>query len=241
VVIAGQNKDYVHQMKRSLEGINRFATLLSRGPSMDDLLSTMARDFLSQENVSAIEIQVLASTDDLELRYSFGAPIDGSGRKSVDSLSQLFNNKNIHSDLEITGILYNSNIQITATAIALDSSIKGFYIFQHGKSYEASEVTAHYLKTLSSLTTIFLNSKFPRGTRSSLFGPGVSSKVASNLTPRQLMILAGMVDGKTNPELSAALGYSVSTIRHETMEIFKVLGASDRKEAASMALTEGLL
>jgi DNA-binding NarL/FixJ family response regulator len=50
-----------------------------------------------------------------------------------------------------------------------------------------------------------------------------------------------MVDGKTNPELSAALGYSVSTIRHETMEIFKVLGASDRKEAASMALTEGLL
>jgi DNA-binding CsgD family transcriptional regulator len=55
------------------------------------------------------------------------------------------------------------------------------------------------------------------------------------------MILAGMVDGKTNPELSDALGYSVSTIRHETMDIFKILGVSDRKEAAKSALASGLL
>jgi DNA-binding NarL/FixJ family response regulator len=55
------------------------------------------------------------------------------------------------------------------------------------------------------------------------------------------MILAGMVDGKTNPELSTALGYSVSTIRHETMDIFKILGVADRKEAAKSAIANGLL
>ena len=44
-----------------------------------------------------------------------------------------------------------------------------------------------------------------------------------------------MVEGKTNHELATDLGFSVSTIRHETMAIFKALGVSDRKEAAQIA------
>ena len=127
------------------------------------------------------------------------------------------------------------------TAIALDSTIKGFYLFQHGKGFEVSDSTAHYMQALSSLLTIYLISKFPRGTRASLLGSEVETESASNLSARQLMILAGMVDGKTNPELSVALGYSVSTIRHETMDIFKILGVADRKEAAKSALASGLL
>jgi DNA-binding NarL/FixJ family response regulator len=127
------------------------------------------------------------------------------------------------------------------TAIALDSTIKGFYLFQHGKQYEASPNSAHYMQTLSSLLTIYLVSIFPRGIRASLLGSEVKTGSVSDLSARQLMILAGMVDGKTNPELSTALGYSVSTIRHETMDIFKILAVSDRKEAAKSALASGLL
>jgi len=41
-----------------------------------------------------------------------------------------------------------------------------------------------------------------------------------------------MVEGKTNHELAAELGFSVSTIRHETMRIYQALSVSDRKEAA---------
>jgi DNA-binding NarL/FixJ family response regulator len=52
---------------------------------------------------------------------------------------------------------------------------------------------------------------------------------------RQLQILQGFVEGKTNHELAEDLGFSVSTIRHETMEIYRSLGASDRKEAAKIA------
>jgi DNA-binding NarL/FixJ family response regulator len=50
-----------------------------------------------------------------------------------------------------------------------------------------------------------------------------------------------MIDGKTNHELSVLLGFSVSTIRHETMAIFKTLGVSDRKEAAKVAVANALL
>ena len=64
---------------------------------------------------------------------------------------------------------------------------------------------------------------------------------AAQLTQRQLSILSGMVEGKTNHELATELGFSVSTIRHETMRIYQALAVSDRKEAAKKALTLSLL
>jgi len=64
---------------------------------------------------------------------------------------------------------------------------------------------------------------------------------AAQLTQRQLSILSGMVEGKTNHELATELGFSVSTIRHETMRIYQALAVSDRKEAAKKALMLSLL
>jgi DNA-binding CsgD family transcriptional regulator len=228
-------------MKSARDEVTRFATLLTRNLSIDDLLATLKRDFLSEEDVTAIEIQVISSAANFTLRYFIGAPIDGLSQKSITSLSELLEDKNIHSDLEKSGSIHNSHNHITLTALALDSAIKGFYLFQHGDHFKSSEESAHYIQTLSSLLTLYLISKFPRGTTASLLGAVVKTESATKLSARQLLILAGMVDGKTNPELSEALGYSVSTIRHETMDIFKQLGVSGRKEAAQSAIANNLL
>jgi DNA-binding CsgD family transcriptional regulator len=64
---------------------------------------------------------------------------------------------------------------------------------------------------------------------------------ADHLTPRQIQILRGMVEGKTNHELATEMGFSVSTIRHETMRIYQALAVSDRKEAAKKALLLSLI
>ena len=61
-----------------------------------------------------------------------------------------------------------------------------------------------------------------------------------SFSPRQLSILHGMVQGKTNNELAQELGFSVSTVRHETMRIFELLNVSDRREAAREALERGI-
>ena len=70
---------------------------------------------------------------------------------------------------------------------------------------------------------------------------GVEKGIASvdSLTKRQMNILKGMVEGKTNHDLATQLGYSVSTIRHETMRIYQALAVSDRREAAQRALEYG--
>ena len=64
---------------------------------------------------------------------------------------------------------------------------------------------------------------------------------AGQLTQRQIFILRGMVEGKTNHELATEMGFSVSTIRHETMRIYQALAVSDRKEAAKKALMLSLI
>jgi DNA-binding NarL/FixJ family response regulator len=64
---------------------------------------------------------------------------------------------------------------------------------------------------------------------------------SEQFSTRQISILRGMVEGKTNHELATELGFSVSTIRHETMRIYQALSVSDRKEAAKKALSLALI
>jgi DNA-binding CsgD family transcriptional regulator len=79
------------------------------------------------------------------------------------------------------------------------------------------------------------------GVGGSTFTTDSRDTAVGQLTQRQVLILRGMVEGKTNHELATELGFSVSTIRHETMRIYQALAVSDRKEAAKKALTLSLI
>ena len=227
-------------MKSPLDEVTRFATYLTRKPSTDDLLHSLIRDYLREQYVHAIELQILQDQEVLSLRLSAGEPIDGSNAKSVDTLAELIADKEIFSTLERNGIIHNPKNNLTITAITIEASIKGFYVFQHVKPIQPDDEILHYLRTITSLITIYLLSFLIPNT-SKVFGTQIKNENVNNLTARQLLILAGMIDGKTNHELSLSLGFSVSTIRHETMAIFRKLEVSDRKEAAKHALANGLV
>ena len=62
-----------------------------------------------------------------------------------------------------------------------------------------------------------------------------------HLSDRQLSVLMGLVAKKTNNVIASELGYSVSTVRHETIRIFEILGVSDRVEAAEQAKIFGIV
>jgi DNA-binding CsgD family transcriptional regulator len=61
------------------------------------------------------------------------------------------------------------------------------------------------------------------------------------LTKRQLSILEFMGEQMTNIQIARELGYSESTIRHETMRIYQLLGATGRREAVVIARKLGLI
>ena len=228
-------------MERLLNNVSRFATLLTRTPTPHDLLNTLMRDFLSNQSVTAIEIQMLAPDGSLLMNTSVGLEIDGDGTKDVKSLSSLISHSNIFRDLEESGSIFDPTHCLTVTSVTLDSSIKGFYLFQHSSSFSPDENSSDQVQIFSSLMTVYLSSKLILIPLIKTLTSAASTEQVSKLTARQLLILTGMVEGKTNHELSIDLGFSVSTIRHETMAIYKELGVSDRKEAARVGQAESLI
>jgi DNA-binding CsgD family transcriptional regulator len=228
-------------MERLLINVSRFATLLTRTPTPHDLLNTLMRDFLSNQSVTAIEIQMLAPDGSLLMNTSVGLEIDGEATKDVTSLSSLISHSNIFADLEKSGSIFDSTHCLTITSVTLDSSIKGFYLFQHSLSFTPDENSSDQVQIFSSLMTFYLSSKLILIPLAKNLTTPAAAEQISKLTARQLLILTGMVEGKTNHELSIDLGFSVSTIRHETMAIYKELGVSDRKEAARVGQAESLI
>lgn len=61
------------------------------------------------------------------------------------------------------------------------------------------------------------------------------------LTPRQITVLRLMSAGHPNRVIADRIGFSESTVRHETMAIYKVFGVGDRRTAALIARTRGLI
>ena len=228
-------------MERLLKDVARFAILLTRNPSTEDVLNALMRDFLIRYSVTAIEIQVLGREGTLMIQSSVGQPIEGNEAKNVASLSQLVSHSNIFGDLEESGVIFDSGHKLSIASINLDSSIKGFYLFQHASVFTPDENSSDQFEVFSNLMTVYLSSKLLRMSAAKTLISPASLDHISTLTARQLLILAGMVEGKTNHELSVELGFSVSTIRHETMAIYKELGVSDRKEAARVGQAEHLI
>lgn len=61
------------------------------------------------------------------------------------------------------------------------------------------------------------------------------------LSPRQHQILQHLQQGRTNSQIARAMNFGTSTIGHDIMRIFDVLGAESRREAVEAAERAGIL
>jgi DNA-binding CsgD family transcriptional regulator len=75
---------------------------------------------------------------------------------------------------------------------------------------------------------------------SSDFGEDEKFAVKS-LSERELDVLKALAVGKTNASIAREFSYSESTIKQDTIKIFKVLGVKSRKDAVLAAKTLGLI
>jgi NarL family two-component system response regulator LiaR len=68
-----------------------------------------------------------------------------------------------------------------------------------------------------------------------------SSSPRDDLTKREREILVLLIDGKTNKEIAGQLSLSEGTVRFHVSNILSKMGASNRTEAVSMALQQGMV
>ncbi len=217
--------------------LDRLLNLLIQRPTANELLKNLETDLLASFKITNAIIFNLDSHNVATELYSnnpYPETADYADFKSV--LNLISQNWNI-STLTASAIAKSSNNDFIVIPISNGKILKGYILLKmEAMALTASEL--HMIEIIGKVCAVYLKVELPE-----LKHPHLTKELSSKVqfSARQLQILQGFVEGKTNHELAEDLGFSVSTIRHETMEIYRSLGASDRKEAAKIAQEKSIL
>ena len=223
-------------MPSYLSDVVRFTTFLTLHPKPIDVLAALGRDFLHGYGVTSVQLFSLLNNNLLELHAEIGTPNKFTAaqlsQRKLEELENLISTENICRDIALTGCICDPKSTLTVTPFSSGTSLYGFFLVEWPENQQISKEAMEAATLYSALSSLyFTHSKFFSFEPDGLNG----SAKAPKMSDRQTQILQGMIEGKTNHELATDLGFSVSTIRHETMAIFRALGVSDRKEAAKAA------
>ena len=224
-------------MPSYLSDVVRFTSFLTLHPKPIDVLAALGRDYLHGYGVTSVQLFSLLNNNLLELHAEIGTPNKFTAaqlsQRKLEELESLIATENICRDIALTGCICDPKSTLTVTPFSTGTSLSGFFLVEWPENKQISKEAKEAVTLYSALSSLyFAHSKFFAFDRENV---DQGSGQVQKMSDRQIQILQGMVEGKTNHELATDLGYSVSTIRHETMAIFRALGVSDRKEAAKAA------
>ena len=221
-------------MLRLLSEVTRFASFLNHRPTIDELISRLSNDFLIQLEPARIAVASFVTANRFKVLHQNGDS-NGQTELTLQNLQKDFMTENLVASLMDQNLVRHPNNQSSLIAPISNGKVAaGVLLCDCAKKPTDEEIEE--AKAILLLTSSYLFLKVSDNGQSSL-----SELTVNPLTPRQRQVLAGFIEGKTNHEMALELGFSISTIRHETMAIFKTLGASDRKEAAKIAQQHGLI
>lgn len=205
--------------------------LLTARPNANELLKTLETDLLAKFKLSNAIIFTLDSHNISKEIYSNNLTLEEKNNDGFNSvLASILPTSNLAS-LTDSKLGRSSDDDFLIIPISNGKSLKGFILLELDCAQLSAE-NLSLIEIMGKVCAFYLLSELPELKQSNS-----TEKIASQLqfSARQLQIINGFVEGKTNHELAEDLGFSVSTVRHETMDIFRLLGASDRKEAAKIA------
>jgi DNA-binding CsgD family transcriptional regulator len=212
-------------------GLSRLLDLLTARPNANELLKTLETDLLAKFKLSNAIIFTLDSHNISKEIYSNNLTLEDKNNGGFNSvLASILPTSNLAS-LTDSKLGKSSDDNFLIIPISNGKSLKGFILLELACAQLSAEDLS-LIEIMGKVCAFYLLSELPELKQSNS-----TEKMASQLqfSARQLQIIKGFVEGKTNHELAEDLGFSVSTVRHETMDIFRFLGASDRKEAAKIA------
>ena len=221
----------------------KFTEWLSYHPSTDEIARAIATEYLNEFSVRGVRFGHVNTDDSIIMLGQFGYPdadeykdrvIPSTEWRSLDSPGITII-KSGHKDQ------WNSLGTFFVTPLRDCGVTHGYVIIEFVTPIPEGQRVLIAERVESFAATISLYLSFENAAPAVNSQPIKSIKENATTTPvqlsaRQLTIVNGMVHGKTNHELAVELGFSVSTIRHETMRIYEALGVSDRKEAAEKAV-----
>ena len=228
--------------------IRKFVEWLSYHPTTEEISRALATDYLAEFAVRSLRFGRLNSDDSITNLGQYGFP-DADEYRNRNIPSQEWRSFKSAEMAIISGASkekWTTDSTTYVNTLRDRGVLQGHLIVNFHKPVNDADKhrTAEAIDDLCVPLALYL-SFMSRPVGVGLGGvtlPIDGRDTANNqLSQRQILILRGMVEGKTNHELATELGFSVSTVRHETMRIYQALAGSDRKEAAKKALMLSLV
>ena len=228
-----------------MKDLRKLLDYLDFHPNVSEIARMLIVEDIFPEKATAIRICLLNSDDSLLTIGEYGY-VDCF----IDTtISSDIWRKGLNSSLHIVELIQSGlwNEEFTEFLYILRNrgSLQGYITVNFNHPVSNKIDSQERIESICQLVGIFLNGvsafKPKEELENARNSQGDRDATKAVLTQRQLLILAGMIEGKTNHELAEDLGFSVSTIRHETMRIYSLLQVSDRKEAAREAVLQHLV
>ena len=128
--------------------------------------------------------------------------------------------------------------------IEVNGVVTGATLFAFSTDYQTSEADGESTRLLSNLVGLFMDNKgvsFGKKPATTVAEVDPDEISVQELTTRQVQILNYVADGLTNAEISKHVLLSESTVRQETIRIFRILKCHTRSEAIVKARANGII
>jgi len=228
--------------------IKKFIEWMSFHPTTEEIARALATDYLAEFEVLGIRFGRMNRDDSVVVlgQYGYADADEWRGRVVPSAEWRAGDSPEVRLMASATKEKWSPTSTLSINTLRHHGVIQGYLIVEFAKPVADSDKqrTAEAIDDLCIPIALYLSFQ-NRGPISYVVGINSINDSrdsgAAQLSARQLSILRGMVEGKTNHELATELGFSVSTIRHETMRIYQALAVSDRKEAAKKAMMLSLI
>lgn len=220
-----------------LSRVARLSQIYAQAANANDYCRRLTHDPDLGHGILGTQLFALSNRGSLHCVGSYGLePFEPNGQLSLfeeNPLSEAINSRDVwHGDWEVGEKqlklfalpLIKGDVPVGASCSITDPKAK-IVPFSPEASIAAGNAGAVYLESLG-LKNLFRET--PQTTE-------------GELTDRQYEILLGMARGETNAQIAQQLILSESSIKQESVKIFRALGVGSRQQAVAKAKATGLL
>ena len=224
-----------------MEVVGHIAEMCATSQTATELARRLVHSEVVGKDAIGSAFYLITQTGDLDPVGSFGkTPVLGEdGSIWADNpLAKTVSDLKPHSELmEVTG-----GQQALVACIPIlkgsDPIGVGVVIRTAGATSLADTLSPNAIRSIANTYGIWMNAL---GVKPSGTSPTHMGASKEDLTSRQLEVLKEMAKGRTNAQIAADMILSESSIRQETVRIYRALGVGTRAEAARKALNLGLI
>jgi DNA-binding CsgD family transcriptional regulator len=223
-----------------MHDIRSFIEWLSYHPTSDEIARSFVMEHLAPFGACCARIGRLHPNDSLEFLGEYGFDAGKAKQIFPSEVWRSWDDDEALIALGKSAGAWNAKGNLLMIQLRERGAVHGYLVLRFSKPVASQDAVEEIARSYAVALSLYLSLLHHKGAAAhSLVERGDTG--SDQLSQRQISILRGMVEGKTNHELANELGFSVSTVRHETMRIYQALAVSDRKEAAKKALSLALI